>query len=413
MLPRAIVLLLVALTLPAWGDPLVKVRLRRALETVDIQAMGLRLSARPSSSQYVRVAIPHLEAISIKYLKSKKPGIPRWQITYAKSKKVEETHALPLQIRGDVMRLGLEPVPRHLKLFPREDGRIDVITELKVDSYLAGVVPSEMPASWPLEAIKAQVIASRSYMYSTMQERQQDHYHLEASIFDQVYSMVNHLAANRQYQKVVRRAINETKGLVLVAPKGEVLRSYYHSDCGGQTEEPDRVWGSGETLGTVKDPSCPLSPHGLWSYKIGRSKLGNRLRTYLGWPKEDKFLSLEVVSRSPSQRVNDVRVIFAGGVAKMSSQDLRRVLGFTRIKSTNFRFHWKGGELTIHGRGNGHGVGMCQWGARTLAKRGLSYERILLHYYGRSRIAPLAEIGGWSSKELSKKQKNGEKALAL
>ncbi|MCB0386044.1 MAG: SpoIID/LytB domain-containing protein, partial [Bdellovibrionales bacterium] len=403
----------VALIPGAWAEP-VKVRLRRALTAVEIQAMNLKLTGLSAESPVVPVAAitPRLESIRIRF-KPTKSGIPLWKIRYRDSKQTVETQALPLEIRGEVMRLGLEPVPRHLKLFPREDGRIDVITELDVESYLSGVVPSEMPASWPLEALKAQVIASRSYMYSLMNERQGEHFHLEASVFDQVYSMMNEVLTNRHHRETIARAIRETKDLVLVGKDGEIIRSFYHSDCGGQTEEPDRVWGTGSTLGTVKDPSCPLSPHGLWTYRISRKELGERLARYLSWPASDLFMSVEVVDRSPSRRIGELRVLFAGGQAQLKAQDLRRILGFSRIKSTNFQFHWGADDLIIHGRGYGHGVGMCQWGARTLAGRGLDHQKILKHYYAKARVVPLAEVGGWSAKDLKKKARSGNRAISL
>ncbi|MCB0363739.1 MAG: SpoIID/LytB domain-containing protein [Bdellovibrionaceae bacterium] len=397
----------------AQAEP-VRVRLRRALQSVDIQAMDLKLSSLGSQRSVVPVAAvaPRLESIRIRF-KPTKSGIPIWKIQYRDSKQTVESQTLPLEVHGEVMRLGLEPVPRHLKLFPREDGRIDVITELDVESYLSGVLPSEMPASWPLEALKAQVVASRSYMYSLMNEKQGEHFHLEASVFDQVYSMMNDVITNPHHRGTISQVIRETKDQVLVDAQGEIVRAYYHSDCGGQTEEPGRVWGTGAKMGTVKDPSCPLSPHGLWTFKIKRKELGERLGRYLSWPTDDPFMSLEVIDRSPSRRVGNLRVLFNRGEAILSAQDLRRVLGFSRIKSTNFQLHWGAEDLTIHGRGFGHGVGMCQWGARTLANRGLSYQQILKHYYMKARIQPLSEVGGWSAQDLKKKAKSGQQAITL
>ncbi|MCC7405631.1 MAG: SpoIID/LytB domain-containing protein [Bdellovibrionales bacterium] len=370
----------------ARASELVRVRLKRAASAVEIQAMDLRVSSLPFSGSVRPAAMGSMrfESIVVRVQRAAQ-GLPLWKIRRRDSGVTETTRALPLEIKGEVMRLGLEPVPRHLKLFPREDGSIDVVTEMDVESYLSGVVPSEMPASWPLEALKAQVITSRSYMYSLMKERANEHFDLEASVFDQVYSMVNEAVTNRQFRESVTRALRETRDQVLMSPEGEILRAHYHSDCGGRTEEADQVWGSGKRWGTVRDPQCPLSPSGLWTFPISRKNLGEKLKRALN--REGELLRMTIEERSPSGRVGRLLLAFTDGEAPITGQELRRILGFAKLKSTNFQLQWVADGLVVHGRGNGHGVGMCQWGAKNLATQGKNFREILLHYYPTAHLA--------------------------
>ncbi len=357
---------------------LVRVRLQKSLKRIEVS--GYSLSFGSSSSKFKTVAIPRHQKATLTLDRVQPKPVFRLKLE-GREEKLSLDHER-LKISGDMLKLGPEAVPREIFLYPQASGRFDVVTSMDLETYLAGVLPSEMPVSWPLEALKAQTVAIRSYTRSLMEERKYSHFHLEASIHDQVYKLINDIGGRAEDREKVRRAIRETEGQFLTKNSGKTLKAFYHADCGGQTEEPGLVWGSGKNIGSVKDLSCPLSPLGEWSLNLEREELRQKLIAKLGLPKDTNLRGLLVRGRTPSGRVASVDVLFEGQKPmRLSSNDFRQTLGFNQMKSANFKLTWFGNELKIEGRGHGHGVGLCQWGSRALSARGLGYKEILKHYY--------------------------------
>ena len=289
-----------------------------------------------------------------------------------------------------MMRHGIEPLPQTLVLVPLDTKAFDVVALLDIENYLAGVLPSEMPAAWPMEALKAQVVASRSYMLSVMKERQSQHFQLESSVFDQVYKHENRVNLSKSLQARMLQAIRETQGDVLMDDGGDVYRAFYHADCGGQTEEPRYVWGMNKRNGTVVDEFCPASPQARWKLHLTRGSLRKYLADYFDWKSPLNFKGMWIAQRTPSGRVAELEVLVNDGKSlKISAQEFRKLLGYNKLKSTQFQLSWFSDEVRIEGQGHGHGVGMCQWGARSFARQGASYKDILKRYY------PISRLGKW------------------
>ena len=368
----------------AADEPLVKLRLKRnqkslALTGWNVYARGQQLSSKKS--------YPKQSSLNIRLLR--KVTGHHWEIQNRDTGQIEIVKTAVLVVYGTgLVTLGRR-WPEKLLLIPKnKNPGFDIIAPMGIDKYLSGVLPSEMPASWPREALKAQAVASRSYTLSVIKERINSHYHLESTIHDQVFNL-NHLHESENlYEKLITDVIKETEGQVLTAKSDQdVFRAYYHSDCGGQTEEPFRVWNNGEKNGTVKDPSCPMSPHGNWKQRMEAWFLSQRLESSLGLLNPGRLLNILVSERSPTGRVQELSLVFSRHPAKhISAQEFRRVMGFNRVKSTNFEVTRSGNKFEIEGRGFGHGVGLCQWGSRNLAVRGLNHSKILQHYYPMARL---------------------------
>src|SRR6185437_4978707 len=113
-----------------------------------------------------------------------------------------------LTIEGDFIQVGAQPVADRVILAPSSKNRFNIISELPLDDYLKGVLPSEMPVQWPLETLKAQVMASRSYALSQIHEHDGDDFHLDDSIMHQVFSWANFLHANTAEQNRILQAID-------------------------------------------------------------------------------------------------------------------------------------------------------------------------------------------------------------
>ncbi len=274
---------------------------------------------------------------------------------------------------------------------PASGLRFDVVSVLALDDYLKGVVPSEMPSRWPLESLKAQVVASRSYALTEMKVHQGESFHLDDSILHQVFNWSKFLGASQVEQERINKAINETSDEILADRSGGPYRAYFHSDCGGHTEEPSAVWGGAHKNGTVADQHCALNAKGQWAEEIRREEFSRLVAQYFNLRESVEVTSLSVGALSASGRVQNLVLALndSGQTQKrvLTSQALRQIFGFTRIKSANFHFDLDSTRVKFSGRGSGHGVGLCQQGAKYMALTGSDYRAILKRYYPAAQLA--------------------------
>ena len=264
--------------------------------------------------------------------------------------------------------------------FIAEGDVVQVINVLLLEDYLRGVVPAEMQASWPLEALKAQAVAARSYTLSTLQPEAD--YDICATVACQVYggASLEHRNSNR--------AIDETRGLVLRYQDG-FAQAVYHSDSGGYTASSAEVWGNNYSYLRARPDIDMETPHRAWQHRLDSQHIVTTLRQqgiYIG-----TIEAMHVTARSDSQRVSRVEFVGSQGRASLGEPGLHGILRSWGLKSTRFQMI---GSLTAQGDGWGHGVGMSQYGALTLAQRGESYEDILAFYY------PHTELHAWSIPQL-------------
>ena len=309
--------------------------------------------------------------------------------------------ARSFEVSGKNLRLNLKPIPGRLTLLPQDRNKkgLQVIANIDLEAYVRGVLPAEMPKGWPLEALKAQAIAARTfalYRKATKQDAQAFNrlpaYDLESTVMDQMY-MVPEEAAERQLGlENVERAVRETQGMVLLSMSERPLplAAYFHADCGGRTEDARRVWGA-PGAGTAIDGACPLNPRATWQLSISLKEITQRLRSAIRKPAPIEIYEIGLLERNSSERVSELKLKWSDGdTSVISSHDFRMAIGHEKIKSTNFeitRVVEKNKSVVFSGKGFGHGVGLCQWGARRLAQGGADYRRILNHYYPQSSIA--------------------------
>jgi stage II sporulation protein D len=272
----------------------------------------------------------------------------------------------------------------------------EVVNVVDLEKYLEGLVNTEFSSKWNDEAIGAQVVAARTYALYQMRQAKLDdsHYDVDASTSDQVYDGSIHEDIN------AARVVARTRGLVLTTGTSSIvpLKAFYHSTCGGATELPDKVWGN-STAGfrhSVQCPFCANSPAAHWSLDVGSGQIEDLIRRHirvegnlLGWPRDLRghLTSLQVGSYDNSGRVSQVWVYFSGASQPfpISGPKFREIMGAAKFKSAAFQVRSEYGlsGLSLHftGRGNGHGVGMCQWGAKVMGERGYKTASILHFYY--------------------------------
>ena len=273
------------------------------------------------------------------------------------------------------------------------DGTIDVVNRVPMETYLAGVVGAEMPSYWEGQALKAQAIASRTYcLYVKQTSGRYRHYDVSKTQASQVYHGLE-AESPRVWQ-----AVNDTTGVVLYSRNDDgdtaLMPAYFSALCGGKTESAKKVFGNGWQ--GLAGGACP--------YCVKTAK-----KDMYFWPTvqfDKKFVQAQLVAKYPSlaglgdivaimiaerselgqcTRMIRVRLIGAGGKGEsIRAEDLRLAIDPTgqKIKSTMCQVNDNGKSFIFtQGRGFGHGVGLCQYGALAMAREGKTYRQILDFYY--------------------------------
>ncbi|CCZ56026.1 sporulation stage II protein D firmicutes [Clostridium sp. CAG:1219] len=251
------------------------------------------------------------------------------------------------------------------------------VISIDLEEYLVGVVASEMPASFNIEALKAQAVAARTYALKKTSTGAP----LSATISDQVYKTNNQLKAlwgnsyNIYYNKVAN-AINSTKGKYLTY-NGKYIDALYFSISNGKTEDPKFVWGSSYPyLKSVESPDKNLKST---SYTTTLSL--NSFNQKLGTSVTDNS-QINIIDRTSGDRINNIKI----GNKTFTGVKVRSLLG---LRSADFSINISGGTVTITTKGYGHGCGMSQYGANEMAKQGKDYIYILNYYYSNVEIKSL------------------------
>lgn len=260
------------------------------------------------------------------------------------------------------------------------------IEELNIDEYLYGVVSSEMPANFELEALKAQAVVARTYtIYQIIHNSSK---HENADICDNYsccqawiskeerFSKWNSEEAESNWNKIVQ-AVNETKGKIVTYNK-QPINAFFHANSGGVTESSLDIW-SGIDYPYLKSVETS-GEEGYTQYAseviLKQQELLEKIQTQykdckIDFDQQDCIKVLEYTS---SGRVKTIKF----GNKEIAGTEARTLLG---LKSTNFEVIIDGEKIIFSVTGYGHGVGMSQTGADSLAKQGLKYEEIIKHFY--------------------------------
>lgn len=259
-----------------------------------------------------------------------------------------------------------------IEIVPGDKGLL-VINELPLEEYLIGLINCEISSQWPIEVVKAQAVIARSYALYQKTARKDAPYQLESSVMDQVYNGCD-IEDSR-----AARGVRETAGEVLTYA-GRIIQAFYHSNCGGHTEASENVWGMALPYLTGVDCKyCLEVPSLQWEQSIPLHKLEASLKN--GGYSVAGLKDIVAGARNRSGRLQEVMLVAAKGRTVISAVNFRKAVGFSIIKSTNFTVKTAGSEAVFAGVGYGHGVGLCQWGAKQRAESGFDYHEILTYYY--------------------------------
>lgn len=250
--------------------------------------------------------------------------------------------------------------------------QLAAVNVLGLEDYLVGVIGSEMPKSFPPEALKAQAIAARTYALNKKLEQYGQPYHLGSSVISQVYKGLD------AEDPRTREAVESTRGVVMTWQL-QPIEAYFHASCGGRTESGGDALGRDLPYLQPVDCPCGRLPTSHWTLNLKAADLKP-----LG---AAKGAGLKVQGRSPTGRARRVEV----GTRSMDAVTFRERIGYMKLKSLNFEVEKSRDGWTVEGLGFGHGAGLCQWGARVYAEKGWDYRKILLHYYPGVELQSLYE----------------------
>ncbi len=252
----------------------------------------------------------------------------------------------------------------------RSSGNIE---KVPLEEYVVGVVAGEMPVSFELEALKAQSVASRSYVMRRLGNN--GDYDVTDTVSNQVYLDDNELKEKWKdnyvnYISKIRQAVNETS-MECLEYNGEIIDAMFFSTSNGYTEDS----------GTFFSKSLPYlkSVESNWDKEVSSVFQGSKDISLQEFYEKlglsySKVLKIEDVNRSSSNRVTSLKI----NGTLFSGKDVYYKLG---LRSSDFSFEQVGSNVVVSTKGYGHGVGMSQYGALGMAKKGYSYQEILAHYY--------------------------------
>lgn len=271
------------------------------------------------------------------------------------------------------IRLGASLYKGDILIKVNAEGKLDIIEYLSLEDYLYGVLPSEMSADWPLEALRAQAVASRTY--ALRHANPSKDYDMTNGVDTQVYTGTSKIAPR------IIEAVNSTRGEVLKY-KGKLITAFFHACCGGHTGSVKSAWGEPviRPLYGIQDPFCSPSSHYRWECYLSSAELLKFIQQQGSTAL--KIRSLKVDKKERSGRAASFIFSTDEGSKVVDARALRSRFGTFEFRSTYITaiVPVKGG-YEFSGRGWGHGVGMCQDGAKFMAYKGRSYRKILSHYY--------------------------------
>lgn len=270
------------------------------------------------------------------------------------------------------------PEEKELETKPKEvmikvyDPSTSKIEEMELENYIVGVVAAEMPASFEIEALKAQAVAARTFATYKMEHRNLE-YDVIIGVSDQAFNTIEQMRAkwqdqfNENYQKI-SSAVKETQNDIMTY-QGRVIESFYFSMSNGQTENCELVFQ--ESLPYLTSVESSWDNETLQNYEVTKEFTKEEFCNLLNISCEE--INITDIDRTSSGRINTLKI----NGQLMKGTEVRTKL---TLRSTDFQISIEE-TIKITTKGNGHGVGMSQYGANGMAKEGKNYQEILTHYY--------------------------------
>lgn len=253
-------------------------------------------------------------------------------------------------------------------------GKLVLINDVSMKNYLAGVIESEGGGGRHLEYYKVQALISRTYAFKNLNRHQSQGFNLCDAVHCQAYHNM------RKHSPTIDEAVEQTHGEVFVDSTYSLISTYFSANCGGQTSDASYVWkNSIPYCQPFVDTFCVHTRQAKWSKVIPRSEWEGFLKKQYGLNVSDRFIKEQMYSFKQDSR----KAFYIHPSLGVPLRDLREKF---RLKSTFFDVYLEGSSVVLKGRGFGHGIGLCQEGAMSMATIGYNYKQIGLFYFSGIRI---------------------------
>ncbi len=273
-----------------------------------------------------------------------------------------------------------------LQLHRGKGGILEIVEHVNLEQYLYGVLPKEVGAAWPTEALKVQAVISRTYVLANRTTDTQQLYDVSNDVMSQVYGGMDSELVDAS------KAVENTRGQILLNLDGKPLEAFFHAACGGHTDLPEAVWPSrvsNASFSSVPDTFCSDYPRHQWSTEVSLSVLLKRLRR-AGIHLRD-LKSVAIGNKMDSGRAETIVVKTSRGTVHVQGNRFRLAAGPEVVRSLMLTSVESGRKtVRFEGRGWGHGVGVCQWGARGRALAGQKYDEILRSYFPKAKLTSVS-----------------------
>lgn len=244
-------------------------------------------------------------------------------------------------------------------------GTLVFINNCDIEKYIAGVVKAEGGSGKNIEYFKSQAVIARTYMYKYFDKHMQDKYNVCDNTHCQAFN-------GTSTDTILNMAAMETHGEVILDQDSALIISAFHSNCGGETSSSEDVWLTSQPyLKSVNDPYCVTSRNALWERSIG-------IDEWVGYLKKSGFSGN---TDDPAQFGFSQKSRLTSYKAGTFTAPLRTIRTDLNLRSTFFSVVPEGDTIKLKGKGYGHGVGLCQEGAMTMAAKGFDYKQIIDFYY--------------------------------
>jgi len=287
------------------------------------------------------------------------------------------------------------PIPEAISQGENKEPRLNVyltesqrVDEMKFEDYVVGVLAGEMSNNFPEQALEAQAILARTFVMEFVTEKGESKYpgaHVSTDIEEaQAWN------ANEINERIIS-AVANTRGQVLLA-NGEYVKAWFHAHAGGITSAAKEGLGYQDEeppyIQVVESPDSEEAPEDAanWSATFSKGEIQQALQSVGKNPVD--FSSIEIANRGPSGRATELKI----GTETVQAAGFRIALGSTKMRSTLLEsLTVSGDQVTMTGKGYGHGVGLSQWGAHKMASDGKNAEDIINHYFKDVQIVKLWE----------------------
>ncbi len=290
---------------------------------------------------------------------------------------------------NSLIQVGKRNYRGYLRIKGLPDNKISLVNIIDLESYLVGVVSSEMDENWPQESLEAQAITARSFAFYRIkqsnlagnQTRIFD-YDLTDDVFSQVYR------GEECTGPKTRQAVEKTRGIIIVYDSA-IFNCIFHSTCGGHTEPINMVFGGPDAIPSLKGISCGFCNQAKYfQWQAGYSQ--EEIIKMLNLKNIQAIDDILITTTGPGGHGTEITLKISGSSdIIMQANRFRLALGPNKLRSTNFRITRRDNVFQFTGRGWGHAVGMCQEGTRGMSHQNFRPLQILEHYYPESKIVKI------------------------